>query len=264
MNRTVTQVNELERIERGPEAWRLAGAAYNALIAELEGLAPDEWERPTVCEPWTVADVVRHVIGAAESFASLREGIRQQVWASRHADEFGGSDLDAWTGLHVRRHASLEPQELLARLREIAPKAVKGRSRLPALIGRIPVPLPEVGSMPAGSPDGVTLGELNTFVYTRDTWLHRIDITRATDREPTLDPDVDGRIIEDVVIEWSRRHRQPFQLALAGSAGGTYAQGDGGPRMNLDAVEFAWILSGRSEPDPSIPGADLLRTRVLF
>lgn len=261
---TATRIADLGRIERGPEAWRLATSAYDALIALLEDLSPEEWRRPTVCDPWTVADVVRHVVGAAESFASLRENVRQQIRASRRADEFGGSPLDAWTGLHVRDHADLNPAELLERLREMGPKAVRGRSRFPRLLGGIAIKLSEAGSMPDGSPPKVTLGELNTYIYTRDVWLHRFDITRAVGREPRLDPDVDGRIIEDVVIEWARRHGRPFHLALTGPAGGAYRQGQGGPELEVDAVELAWILSGRGEPDPEVPGAELLRTRVLF
>ncbi len=261
---SAARIDDLERIERGPEAWRLATAAYDTLLDLLGDLSPHEWDRPTVCEPWTVTDMVRHVLGAAESFASVRESLRQQVWASRHADEFGGSSLDAWTGLHVRRHADLGPPELLARLRETAPATVRGRSRFPALLGRIPVPMPEVGSLPSGSPERITLGDLYTVINTRDAWLHRIDITRATDREPRLDPETDGRILEDVVVEWARRHGRPFHLTLDGPAGGVYTQGEGGPRLRHDAVDFAWILSGRGEPDATDPGADLLGTRVIF
>jgi uncharacterized protein (TIGR03083 family) len=264
VNRTVIDVDHIERIEPGPEAWELASATHDALIELLDGLAPAEWERPTVCEPWTVADMVGHLIGAAESHASVREGLRQQLWAQRHKGEFGGSDLDAWTGLHVREHADLTSTARLERLREIAPRAVRGRARFPRLLRRVPVSLPDAGSLPAGSPQRVTLGELNTVIFTRDVWLHRVDISRATGWDVRLDPAVDGRIIEDVVADWAARHGRPFQLQLSGPAGGSYRCGRGGPELDLDAVEFAWILSGRGEPDPGAPGAELLRTRVLF
>ncbi|MFP4513206.1 MAG: maleylpyruvate isomerase family mycothiol-dependent enzyme [Acidimicrobiales bacterium] len=264
MNRAATTIDRLERIDRGPEAWRLATAAYDALLDQLGSLSPEEWERPTVCEPWTVADMVRHLLGAAEAHASIPAFIRQQMWATRHKGEYDGNALDAWTGLHIRRHADLEPDELLARLRDIAPRAVRARSRFPALLGRIPVPVDASGNMPAGSPARITLGELNTVTFTRDTWLHRIDIARAVGREPNIDPDVDARIVEDVVIEWAHRHEAPFQLTLTGKAGGDYAQGTDGPEIELDAVSFAWILSGRDDPAPDAPGADLLTTRVLF
>lgn len=264
MTTTATRVENLHRIERGPEAWRLAAAAYGALIDLLEDLDPDDWRAPTVCEPWTVADVVGHVIGSAETQASVVEQVRTQLWARRHADEFGGQSLDAWTGLHVREHAGLAPDERLAALRELAPRAVRGRARLPALLGRIPLPLDPGGSMPDGTPARITLGDLYTVILTRDTWLHRLDVARATDRDPRPDPAVDGRLVADVVAEWAARHGRAFRLTLTGPAGGTYVQGTDGPPMTLDALEYCWILSGRGEPDPDAPGAELLRTRVLF
>ncbi len=264
MNQTTMDIERIDRIARGPEAWRLATAAYEALFDLLEGLEPAEWDRPTVCEPWTVADMVRHLVGAAASHASLRETVRQQAWAARHKGEYNGSALDAWTALHVREHANLDPPALLAELRAIAPRAVRARSRRPGLFGRIQVGLDQTGSLPEGSPARVSLGELDTVIYTRDAWLHRIDIARATGREPRLDPDVDGRIIEDVAVEWAGRHGAPFRLVLTGEAGGTYTRGSGEPEIHLDAVTFAWLLSGRGEPPPDMPGAELLRTRVVF
>ncbi|MFW5934171.1 MAG: maleylpyruvate isomerase family mycothiol-dependent enzyme, partial [Actinomycetota bacterium] len=203
MTSTTTDIDELTRIARGAEAWRLATAAYDALLELLTSLLAEEWEQPTVCQPWTVADTVRHLLGAAQAHASIPEFLRQQTWALRHKGEFDDNALDAWTGLHVRRHAGLGPQHLLERLRETAPRAVRARSRFPALLGRIAVPVDETGNTAAGSPAKVTLGQLNTVVFTRDTWLHRIDIARAIGREPELDRHVDGRIIEDLVIEWA-------------------------------------------------------------
>lgn len=266
MTTTAKPVAQLSRIERGEEAWRLASATYDALLDLLEDLDPEEWETPTVCAPWTVADMVGHLIGAAEGEASIVEGIRQHLVAERRKSDHRGSHLDAWTALHVERHASLPPAQRLARLREVAPAAVRGRSKLPRLLGPIPVSVVDDtnGSLPEGSPEKVTVGELNTVIYTRDTWLHRIDIARATGRDPRLDPAVDRRIVADVVVEWASRHGRPFSLTLTGPAGDRYQQGTGGPHIELDAVELCWILSGRGEPDPEHPAADLLRTRVLF
>lgn len=135
---------------------------------------------------------------------------------------------------------------------------------MPRLLGRISLTLPPTGSLPAGSPSRITLEELNAVVYTRDTWLHRIDIAHATGRDPRLDPAVDGRIVADVVADWAGHHGRPFHLHLTGPAGGRYQQGTGGPHIEIDAAELCWILSGRGEPDPHRPGADLLGARVLF
>jgi hypothetical protein len=57
----------------------------------------------------------------------------------------------------------------------------------------------------------------------------------------------DGRIVADVVAEWSRRHAQPYTLVLTGPAGGRFTAGTGAPEQRLDAVEFVRILSGRAD-----------------
>jgi hypothetical protein len=114
------------------------------------------------------------------------------------------------------------------------------------------------GSTASGMPERDTLGHLVDVIITRDVWTHRVDIARAAGRELVLDPDVDGAIVADVVAEWAGRHRQPFELLLGGPAGGTFTRGDGGQRLELDAVDFCRVLSGRAEGD------GLLQVRVLF
>jgi hypothetical protein len=50
--------------------------------------------------------------------------------------------------------------------------------------------------------------------FTRDAWVHRIDIARAAGLAPELTPGHDGRIVADIVAEWSRRHGQPYNRFL--------------------------------------------------
>ncbi len=107
-------------------------------------------------------------------------------------------------------------------------------------------------------PQRVNLGQLLDVVLTRDVWLHRIDIERATGRTTELDERLDGRIIDDVVAEWAGRHGRPFALRLTGPIGRHYERGTDGVRIEADAVEFCRILSGRAAGD------GLLGVRVLF
>ncbi len=102
------------------------------------------------------------------------------------------------------------------------------------------------------------LGYLIDVVLTRDTWMHRVDLSRATGRELSLSSGHDGRIVADVVSDWARRHAQPFTLVLNGPAGGMYTHGHGGEHVELDAVEFCRVLSGRGT------GAGLLSHFVPF
>jgi hypothetical protein len=95
-------------------------------------------------------------------------------------------------------------------------------------------------------------------VLTRDTWMHRVDVTRAIGREPDLAADHDGVLIADVVAEWALRHGRPFDLHLTGPAGGRWSAGEDGPSLELDAVEFCRIVSGRGA------GTGLLAEQVPF
>lgn len=251
-------VEEIRRISRDTDAREVALGAYERLFELLEQLESEEWSAPTECPGWDVAAMVGHLIGAAKGAASLRESLRQERWAKRHADDFEGSTLDASTALQVRDHAHLSPEERIATLRELAPAAVRARMRLPRLLRRMTIQVDEAGSLAPGSPTKLTMGEGVDVIYTRDVWMHRIDIARATDRPTDLDATVDRRIVEDVVAEWAERHGQPFRVTLSGPAGGEFRQGEGGPHLAFEPVEFCRILSGRA------PADGLLTTRVLF
>ncbi len=73
-----------------------------------------------------------------------------------------------------------------------------------------------------------------------------------------MTPEHDGRIVADVVVEWAGRHGQPFRLTLTGPAGGRWTSGTGGEELELDAVEFCRITSGRGA------GEGLLGVAVPF
>jgi hypothetical protein len=100
-------------------------------------------------------------------------------------------------------------------------------------------------------------------ILTRDTWMHRSDVSAATGKAMTLTPEHDGVLVADVVSEWAARHREPCTITLSGPAGGTWTfegtrQADDPAAYQLDAVEFCRIVSGRGS------GSGLLATRVPF
>ncbi|MEJ7754486.1 MAG: hypothetical protein WKF38_04825, partial [Candidatus Limnocylindrales bacterium] len=109
-----------------------------------------------------------------------------------------------------------------------------------------------------GTQETWRMAYLLDIILTRDAWMHRVDIARATGREIQLTPAHDGRIIADVVAEWARRHGTSFTLTLTGPAGGEYVSGDNGQHITIDAVEFCRTLSGRAT------GSSLLTQEVPF
>jgi uncharacterized protein (TIGR03083 family) len=255
---TIQAIDRIARSTRDTDARELAVSAYDQLIALLETLEPDDWHARTECPAWTVADMVGHLIGAARGHASMREFARQFAWAKRHRREYDGNSLDAVNDLQVRDHAGLNPAQRVTQLRAIAPGAVDGRMGTPAVLRRIRIPMDPGGSTAVGMPDRITLGNLMDAILTRDVWLHRIDIARAVGRELTFDSDADARIVADVVAEWAGRHGQAVDLSLTGPAGGRFRQGEGGERIEMDAIEFCRVLSGRAS------GEGLLGVRVVF
>ncbi|MGB3685238.1 MAG: hypothetical protein WA991_05355 [Ornithinimicrobium sp.] len=108
--------------------------------------------------------------------------------------------------------------------------------------------------VPIGDPIGwKPVNYLLGVGFTRDTWAHRIDIHAAIGRPMELDPAHDGRVIADIVREWAQLHAGPFDLHLTGTAGGTFSQGEGGERVETDALDFIRTQAGR------LPGTGVMR-----
>ena len=90
-----------------------------------------------------------------------------------------------------------------------------------------------------------SVGYLVDLVITRDVWMHRVDITRATGADLVLTPEHDGRLVADMVSDWASTHVDPFVLELTGPAGGTFVRGDVVVPTRIDAVEFLRVVPGR-------------------
>jgi len=221
---------------------------YRRLDALLGGLSDEEWRRPTDCPEWDVRQMVAHLVGAAKAGASIRELVHQ----SRRGRQLrpGEPGVEGMNAVQVQERADATPDQLSRDLATVGARAVRRRSGLPAPLRALRVPFgPPLGTKP--------LGYLMDCIYTRDAWMHRVDISRATGRKLQLTLDHDGRIVADVVAEWARTHGQPYRLTLTGPAGGSWSSGDG-EALTLDAIEFCRILSGR------VPGTGLLGHPVPF
>jgi uncharacterized protein (TIGR03083 family) len=221
------------------EAMRLAAAEYDRLLALADELPAEDWSRPTDCTGWDVRAMAGHLLGMLELQADPEERARQIKTAAETAARTGGLRLDAMTALQVREHAHLSTDQLKRALHRAVPAGLAAR--------RATTAEQRAATYSPGLPgeNQWTVGYLFDVIHTRDPWMHRIDICRATGREAVLSAGHDGRILADVVAEWARRHGQPFTLTLTGPAGGSFRAGDSGPELELDAVEFARILSGR-------------------
>jgi uncharacterized protein (TIGR03083 family) len=223
-------------------AMRLAATEYQRFADLLRTLRPGDWTRPTDCPGWDVRAMAAHALGMVEMAASIRESNRQVRLARRR----GGVFIDALTGLQVDERRRMTPEQITTRFAARAPKAASGRRRTPGFIRRRVMPeRHQVG----GRDEAWTFGYLIDVILTRDPWMHRADITRATGAAHVLTADHDGVLVADVAAEWAARHGQPYTLHLTGPAGGSWASGEGGPLIETDAVEFCRLLSGRGHAD---------------
>ena len=222
-------------------AMRLAATEYQRFADLLRSLGPGDWGKQTECPGWDVRAMAAHALGMVEMAATIRETDRQL----RLARSRGGLFIDALTALQVEERADMTPAEITVRFAARAPKAARARRRAPGFIRRRAMPVPQqVG----GREEEWTIGYLIDVILTRDPWMHRADIVRATGADLVLTAGHDGVLVADVVAEWAARHGQPYMLHLTGPAGGTWRHGEG-PLIEADAVEFCRVLSGRGHAD---------------
>ena len=249
---TVTRVETIAPITRR-EAERLARAEHARCAELLRSLSDDDWTTPTECELWSVRDMAGHSAGMMSDFTSYSSLVARMRSATKAAKATGGPMIDSMTAQQVAANARLTTRELIAKIEDVGPRAARWRANVPAPLRMLPMKQ-DVG----GRAETWRMGYLLDVILTRDPWMHRVDITRATGRAMHLTAEHDGRIVADVVAEWARRHGQPFTLILTGPAGGTYVAGTGGEEITIDAVELCRVLSGRAE------GHGLLTQEVPF
>jgi uncharacterized protein (TIGR03083 family) len=215
-------------------------------IRLVDGFSVEEWQRPSGCEGWTVADLVRHLIGQAEQLSSFRAALRQSRAGKKLAR--GRALIDGITEHQVTSAAQVPPAQLATHLAGALPRAAKARESWPRTSTRL-------GMRIEVSHPSEIVKERWTFAYmsqvmTRDLWMHRVDLDTAGVRPLELTPEHDGRIVADVVADWARRHGGPFDLTLTGPAGGRWHVPGDGPAFEQDAVQFCQGLFGRAPSPP--------------
>lgn len=235
-----TRLTLVPAVSRG-EAAVQAVEEGRRLVAVLSGLSADQWQAATVCPPWTVRDMATHVLANHQGMASVREVVSQLAAALRR----GGDLVDAMSATQIERRAGMPGSAVVQALSEAVPASVRARRRWPGVLraARLPIAL-------AGQQEWWSLAYLHDVIYTRDAWMHRMDICRAVGIEPELDRAHDGALVQRVVQEWADRHGQAYRLELTGPAGGSFSGGSGEPvELSLDTVEFCRNVAGRGAPE---------------
>ncbi|GGV25718.1 hypothetical protein GCM10010277_06850 [Streptomyces longisporoflavus] len=92
------------------DVWALVHAERAALIEDLARLDDPQWERPSLCEGWTVHDVAAHLVDTART---TRLGFVGSMVRARF-------DFDRQNARGVARERGTSPKETLERLRQVA------------------------------------------------------------------------------------------------------------------------------------------------
>lgn len=92
------------------DVWELVHRERRALIDDLDGLMPEQWELPSLCGGWTVHDVAAHLVDNART---TRLGIVVAMVRARF-------DFDRQNDNGVAREKGATPAETLDRLRAVA------------------------------------------------------------------------------------------------------------------------------------------------
>ncbi len=240
------------------EAHRLLTTALSRFLALLESLHADDWSKPTACTAWNVHDMVAHQAGGYASGTTYKEMIRQYT----SKPQPGQLPEDAINALQVGERANKTPAELVAELKQVGEIAAHNWAYGFNAIKWIATPHPVGGFM--------SIRHLMWIIHSRDTWMHRLDICRATDRPFEQTREHDGRIVELVVLDTAKKltkklNGQAITLSLTGIAGGTWQIGKGNPvaEMEMDALDFNIFVSGRFSYEEGIKRAAISGDRSL-
>jgi len=214
-------------------------AEGQSALALLRQLGDRDWRRPTDCTEWDVRTLVSHLVAQCEDGLRLGTMLRRELAGRRRYPD--KVSVDAHMAVQVHDHRTESGPELVERFGLLWPRAVQARRRRPMALRRI-----IVSSGVPGIPR-FSIGYLLDIIYTRDLWMHRLDLARATG-QPFAISDHDRLIVEQVVrdlaLAWPAA---PIALDLNGTAGGTWTIGAGEPaaRVRADAVAFMRSLAGR-------------------
>lgn len=240
------------------EAYRLMNTALDRFLHLIESLAPEDWTKPTACTAWNVHDMVAHQAGGYASGISYMEMIRQYTSKPKP----GQLPEDAINALQVAERADKTPAELISELKRIGKNTSHNWAFGFRAIKWIATPHPVGGFM--------SLRHLMWVIHSRDTWMHRLDISRATNHPFEQTREHDGRINELVVLDTAKKLKnrlggRSITLVLTGIAGGTWKIGKADPaaEMEMDVLDFNIFVSGRFSYEEAMKRARISGDKFL-
>ena len=223
------------------EAHALLSTELGRMLALARTLEGADWSKPTACTAWNVRDMLAHQAGSYASGTGYMEMIHQYL----SLPKAGQLPEDAINETQLSDRADRSPAELIAELESAGPVAAHKWAYQFRLMKLVTIPHRTAGSL--------NVGYLMTVVHSRDTWMHRLDICRATGRPFEQTAGHDGRIAALVMVDVARcllkkSGSRSILFDLTGTAGGKWQIGSGEPaaEIRMDVLDFNVYASGRS------------------
>jgi uncharacterized protein (TIGR03083 family) len=234
------------------EAFSLLTVELDRFPGLVKSLNPAEWSKPTACTMWDVRDILAHQAGGYASGTGYGEMFRQYSRSIKP----GRLPEDLINELQLIERSDRSPKELIMELQTVGSTAAVNWAYHFRLIKPVIFPHPIGGVEP--------LRHLMWVIHSRDTWMHRLDICRATGREFFQTPDHDGRIVALILHDIQKALRaklanQAIIFDLSGPAGCAWKIGSGEPvaTVSMDALDFCIFVSGRFNYAEAISRANL-------
>jgi uncharacterized protein (TIGR03083 family) len=249
---TLTSPGKTVRIEdlrglSGDELAHLGSFQNEQMLRLLRTLDLNEWDAPTDCERWSVKDIVAHLIGWAECFSSFKE-FRHQFGASIRRRKELGNPVNAQNEQQVEDRRHLLPDEMLSRFESSMTRFLAFRMKVGSYAHYVPYYDPSIIKFS-------NLGYIARVIFTRDMFMHRVDISRATGRPMVLELE-DAALLSDVVRDWARRRNADATVDL-GSAGTFLSGNHGRATIKGDGPQFARVMTGRAAPEALVLEGDV-------
>ena len=209
-------------------------AERDTLVSYLKALPEAAWDKGSLCEGWTVRDVVSHLVGNATDLAAQNvEGVGTVEYNQRQVDERAGKSID----------------ELFTEWAEQGPAYEAGIAALPKEVWE------------ADYPPWGTVGEALERML-EDIWVHRQDIRLALGDDVDKGPGI-GAVVHVSAFELPVRSKEknvPLGIVALdlGEHTTSVPVGDG-PDLKIsgDAATYALVTTGRNSLDEALSGGKL-------
>ena len=266
MNRirqTFTMTGDLRNISSQTDPRSTYLESIRDISQLLEGLDQSQWDLPTPCPGWTVADIVAHLIDLDAMALGAPKPDHEPDWAS--LPHVKGS-FSQFTERGVDYRRGTPPQELLKQLNDTANALMEFLTNNSPII-KVPWVKDE---MPI---------ELFLSMRTFDAWTHEQDIRMTVNTPGNLGTNpartTFQRIINSIPLIWGKKVGAPIGSALTltvtgpeiegsvhievgpdGRAGFVDAPGAGAATITMSWPDLLYAFSGRVPVADSLAAAD--------